>query len=317
MLQKTSLALLATALLLLTTSVRAGSPTIEEALELSQQTGKPLLAVAGRSTCGNTTAMEANLRNPLLAQSLSNYVTVSIDVDKPEYNKWFEKHGQPEGTLPFVYVLRADGTKISTYSGYKSLPETQKFIATDALKAGRSLNKKETAQVEKALATAKQAEEKGDLAAALRAFSTVRKLGVMSDTKSYAKPVVDANQLVTAWTEKARTDLATATETLTSEAPTFDAALVYLQTKKTYAQLPGLKPDLATASKKIDQNKKLADLLKQAGAFHTAQLLPTATPASKKKAIEAYTKITTTHPNTEAATRAAAEIENLSTDSKP
>ena len=309
--RRRSSVLLGLAVLLCGGSTQVWALTIEEAEKLSQETGRPILAVAGRSTCGNTTAVAGSLRSPALAATVSQYVNLSIDVDKPEWDAFRQKYGDAGGsTLPFVYILRADGEKISVRSGYMTPPEVLTFVTKDAVKAGRGLTTKEFAQVEKALVAAKQADEKGDVAAGLKAFTGVRKLGVMGDKKCYAKPVVEANRLVDGWTEKGKASLKEAEDQLTSGEPTLDAAIAYVQAKSTFSQLPSLKTELTAAKAKIDQHRKLTEILRQAVALHNAQSFP-ATPEGRKKAAAAYARIVSAHPNTEAATRAAEAIKKL------
>src|SRR5262245_6964155 len=81
--------------------------SIEEAEELSQQTGRPILAVCGRDSCSNTTALMKDLTNRSFASLVSPYLLLLVDIDKPDWDNWARKYGQVEGkTLPYVYVIR-------------------------------------------------------------------------------------------------------------------------------------------------------------------------------------------------------------------
>lgn len=288
-----------------------GGLTIEEAENLSQQTGRPILAVVGRSSCGNTTAFMKDLSDRALAPALSQYVNVTIDADKPEWDTWYRKYGAPKEatSLPFVYVLRSDGEKISLSSGYMETPEVRKLVMTQASKAGRVLSAQELASMDKALEAAKQADAKDDIGAGIKALSSVKKLGVMGGAACYAKPVVEANSLVAEWTEKGRARLKEAHEQLASGEAKFDAALAYVRVKRTFALLPDLKKELS-AARKIEQNRKLTELLRQADAIDRAQVLA-ATRDGRKKAADAFSRIVTANPNTEAATFASDELKKL------
>ncbi len=59
-------------------SAACAAMTIEEAESLSQQSGRPILAVGGRMTCGDTVAVLKSLKEPALSQLASQYVSLYV-----------------------------------------------------------------------------------------------------------------------------------------------------------------------------------------------------------------------------------------------
>jgi hypothetical protein len=294
---------------------RGAALTNEEAESASRQTGRPILAVAGRQTCGLTQAVLGHLKEPAMLPLVSQYVNLSIDVDGPDWASWTKKYGAPAGTtLPFVYVLRADGEKLFSHSGIMQGEEIRMVLLNQAASAGRTLSPKEAAVVQKALEEAKRAHEKGDAGEAVKSLLPLKKLGLLGTVNSYAKPAVDANQFIGELTKEGKAMLKEADAKLSSGDPTFAGALAYVKAKRVFTPLTTLKTELAAASRKYERMRDLADTLRQAEAVDRAQALA-ASPHGKGKAAEAFQRIVSAYPDTDAAKAAAEELKKLGGDS--
>ena len=292
-------------------SARGAALTSEEAENISQQTGRPLLAVLGRDTCGLTQAVLGHLKGPALAPFVSQYVSVYIHADDPEGTSWEKKHGWPTGNmLPFVYVLRADGETLFKHSGIMQSAELRELLVTQAAMAGRLLSPKEDAILKKALEEAKQGRKKDDPGQAVKSLLPLKKLGPLGGLNCYAKPAVEANQLVAQLTKEGKATLKEIDEKLSSGNATFDAALAYARAKRVFTPLTTLKIELATASRKYERVRDLADTLRQAEAVDRAEATA-ASPHGKGKAIEAFQRIVSAYADTEAANVAAKELKKL------
>ena len=292
---------------------RAGALTLDEAAKASHEGGRPLLIVAGRHTCGLTTAVLRHLQEPALATVLSPYVNVFVDVDGPEGRTCQQKYGSPGNMLPFVYVVRADGEKLYSHSGILQSEELRDVLLSEAAKAGRSLSAKETALVKKAIEEAKRARKKGDTGEAVKALLPLKKIGPLGNIDCFTGPGAEANQLVATLTEEGKTALGEVGEKLSDGNATFAAALAYAKAKRTYAPLTTLKTDLAAAARKYEHLHGFADTLRQAEALDRAQAAA-ASSRDPKKAADAFQRIVTAYPDTEAAKLAAEELKKLAGD---
>ena len=104
-----------------------------------------------------------------------------------------------------------------------------------------------------------------------------------------------------------------ADKSLSSDDPTFAGALAYVKAKRVFTPLTTLKTDLAAALRKYDRQRDLTETLRQAEAVDRAQALATS-PHGKAKAAEAFQRIVSAYPDSEAAKAAAEELEKLTGD---
>ena len=282
----------------------------EKAEKASRESGRPLLIVVGRHTCGITQAVLEHLGEPALAPALSPYVSVFVDIDGAEGRTCKERYGAPGKTLPFVYVVRADGQKLYSHSGHLESGELRDMLLSEAARAGKSLSLKETVQLRKALDEARRARKDGNLGEAIKALLPLKKLGPLGSINCYSTHGVEANQFVAQLTEEGKSMLQKVDEGCANGKPTLDAMLTYVKARREFAPLPTLKADLTTASHKYEHGRTFAELLAQAQSLDRAQI--TATDAhNSRNAAAAYKKIVSTYPDTEAARRAAEQLKNL------
>ena len=146
----------------------AGAMSTEEAEKTAQQSGRPILIVSGRDSCGLTQGVLGHLQDRSLAPLVSQFVNVYVNVDGPEGMACGKKYGQPGNMLPYVYVVRADGEKLFSHSGSMDSGEIRQLLLTQAAKAGKILSSKEMSVLQKALEEAKRAQKKGDTAEAVK-----------------------------------------------------------------------------------------------------------------------------------------------------
>jgi thiol-disulfide isomerase/thioredoxin len=119
----------------------------QEALQLSQKSGKPLVIDAWRETCPNCKAMHARVHPvPAVAAILTaKFVCLKVDVDNPGPAEKFLSQVKGD-TLPFYAYVSPDGKFISGTSGFRSektfLADLQGVIGSDALKVAPELDKR-------------------------------------------------------------------------------------------------------------------------------------------------------------------------------
>jgi len=119
----------------------------QEALQLSQKSGKPLVIPAWRETCPNCQAMHARVHpSPAVAAILtSKFVCLKVDADNPGPAEKFVSQVKGE-TLPFYAYVSPEGKFISGTSGFRSekafIADLQGVIASDALKVAPELERR-------------------------------------------------------------------------------------------------------------------------------------------------------------------------------
>jgi Thioredoxin-like len=110
--------------------------TLPEGIALAQQTTTPLFVMLTRATCGNCN----NLKGRIAAEQgvkdlLKKYVVVDVDVDGPLARQWQQRFPSPGQTLPFVYVVAANGTGIRATSGVLQGEDLPKMLEEGLTKA--------------------------------------------------------------------------------------------------------------------------------------------------------------------------------------
>ena len=88
--------------------------------------------------------------------------------------------------------------------------------------------------------------------------------------------------------------------------------MAYARAKRVYTPLTTLKTELNAASRKYERMRDLADTFRQAGRDRAQAMA--ASPHGKGKAAEAFQKIVSAYPETEAAKLAAKELKKLADD---
>jgi hypothetical protein len=288
----------------------ASALTVEEAENLCRDSGRPMLVVAGRHTCGNTTAVLECLKDRSVVPLVAQYISVYVNVDEAEGKAWRKKYGSPGNTLPYVYIIRADGEKLFSHSGIMDSRELRALLLAQAANVGRTLSAKETALLQKALDKAKRAHKNGDEGEAIKSLLVLKKLGPLGSINTYTGPAVEANRLVAKLAEDGKNTLRDVDAKFADSNATFAAALAYARAKRTFAALPTLKADLAAADRKYERQRSLAAAIHQAELLDRAEVTA-ASHNNAKKAAEAFQRIISAYPDTEVAKVAAEDLKEL------
>jgi hypothetical protein len=92
--------------------------SLPEGIALAQQSTTPMFVMLTRSTCGNCNHLKGRIaKEQELKDLLTNYVVVDVDVDGPLARQWQSRFPSPGNTLPFVYLVSANGQGIHATSG--------------------------------------------------------------------------------------------------------------------------------------------------------------------------------------------------------
>jgi hypothetical protein len=92
--------------------------SLPEGIALAQQTTTPMFVMLTRATCGNCNHLKGRIaKEQELKDLLKNYAVVDVDVDGPLARQWQQRFPSPGNTLPFVYLVSANGQGIHATSG--------------------------------------------------------------------------------------------------------------------------------------------------------------------------------------------------------
>lgn len=304
MLTRRCLTVIWSGLLLLATPLSvAADEAVDQALRRAQETGRPILAVAGREACALCQALhhrlstEANLQ-PLLA----NYIPLELDVDGGTWQQWAQQFPVQGNQLPFVYIIRADGTAIYAASGSPQGADLPKLLQDGLQQAGPPLDARTTAKLVAAVETADRALADDDVSAAIDALVSVRTGG------SFAIPALEAQKRLTELHERGLAAITQAQTDLQSPETRLAGALALVTTSRHYKRLPEVMKVAGDLKRSLrDADAKLA--LNQATALDKAEAL--VEQGKVDRAIESFRAVAEKHAGTEAETLANQRIADL------
>jgi hypothetical protein len=283
---------------------RAADDPVASAVQASQKTGLPILAVAGSKTCGFCVALKDRLQSdqslqPLLAQ----FVPLEIDVTTSVWQTWAQKFPPEANAIPIIYVIRADGEVLYSKSGAPQGDALPQLLGGLRGQAGEALTAKQAEKLAQALAAAKAALEAGDVGKAVALMAPSAKI------ESYAQPAIEARALVDKLTEEAKAAVEEAAGQLDSEDDALVGAVALARLARVYKKLPAILKQVVTV-KKEHNDPALKPLFTQAGLIDKA--VAYVEQGQKEKAIRAFQAVATKYPDTPAATLALARVDELS-----
>jgi len=247
---------------------------------------------------------------PLVAQ----FVPLKIDTGTQEWQQWARKYKHEGSTIPKIFVIRADGTMLYGKSGMLSGNALPTMLIQALRSAGEIYNNKETTTLISTVEKAKKAYEDGNKFEAVRTISTTKKLGKLGELKSYAKPAIEANQLVKQLNEDGSKALIDTKEIITNSNNPLEGVIEFVETQRIYTLLPIMKIKLTRAMREHQQTTAFRDLLTQAEMFNRARVQVNS-KRYKNAGLISLKKIVSRYPNTAIAKLAQAEYEKLSDDS--
>ncbi len=280
----------------------AAEPSLAKAVEEATKDGRPILAVAALSTCPRCTSFVSRLKSDASLQPLlAKYVRVIVDVQGPDYQALAQKKSLGGG-LPILYVLRADGELIvaTNNGGAAPLPD---MLNQGLAKSGRILSKADAARTAAAVAKAKTALEKNDLAQAGSALVAV------GSTESFAAPLLEAKHLLDQLNERARRDIEACQVALAKSGDAFTTIVKVAEALRTYEKLPAQKRALSDLQNQVRRKVGGSVLLEQADAVARARGFRAIDRTDA--AARAYQQVIDTYPDTAAATLAKQELASV------
>ncbi len=192
--------------------------SIDNALRISQRTGKPIFAIASRKNCPPCRALKARVEHPLRSSPHANQVVyLRVDLDGPQWRSWSQQFPHQGTMLPLVYLVRADKTKV--YGQSNTLPgeQLEKFLTQGIAHCGKSFTEPDIQKIEKANASVRQALDNNQVEVAIQWLNTNSILTSTQSTKSYAAAAIEAKRLRNVVSAKSETFVAQQIDAIAKE----------------------------------------------------------------------------------------------------
>ena len=117
---------------------RAQGPSVSQAISMSQDTGKPIFAVAGASYCPSCVILMNTLNtDESLRPYIEQFVPLKISSESDDYQRWKQFFPPKKSAIPALFIVSPQGKEF--YSAVGALPtqSLQKVMLSSLEKAGR------------------------------------------------------------------------------------------------------------------------------------------------------------------------------------
>ncbi len=288
--------------------------TVSQAIKHSQQTGKPIFAVAGASYCPacqklmNTLNTDQSLR-PYIDQ----FVPLKINAQSDDYKRWKQFFPPKKAAIPALFIVTPQGKEV--YSAVGALPtgRLQQVMLTSLEKAERYPSKEQWEEIATTLESAEQAFDEQRVLEAVQLlqpiFAQLQQMGLLLELEDAGRETINH---VKTLTDKQRSLLNDALKSLVSKGD-LQSALEVAALEGMLKSLPEHGKSVAVAIKKAARAAEQKDLLRQARELRQAEsLAQQPEPKSKRRAVAAYKRIAKRYPDSEASEHAQEKLAELS-----
>lgn len=276
---------------------------IDRALEVSKRTGRPVLAMVGSKTCAPCMALKERLSTDRTLQPLiAKYVPLYVAADNANtYTKWVGYGYQTEErAIPKLFIIRADGEQIYGKAGAPQGRQLNLLLLASLKQAGRQLSERQLVQLQENLEKAQAAYEAKDYEEA------VNLLAQAAGSGSYARPAVEANEMVTKLTEEAKSMLEAAQQKIDSGSGALDGVIELVRIQDQFSKIPEIRTVAGKAVQELKRDSATRDLLQQAQLFRRAE--DYLDRNRDELALNTYKKIVEEYPGSDAATLAEEKL---------
>lgn len=217
---------------------------------------------------------------------VAQFVPLKINTSSPDWRTINRKYPTQGNTIPVVYIIRADGKKIfaerSALQGDR-LP----FVLRGSLQnAGGILTDVQAQAVIKAVAVAKQSLGDSDAYSAVQAIRPLTKLGTLGSLQSYAKPIQNANAVVSDILKRASIDLKEIEVNLMSAETAVLGTTALFGAMRTYSIFPTIKRQCGVLHRSTAGQEELIVAMAQGKSIDKAMALSTLTGGKIKAVVE-------------------------------
>ncbi|MEC9094497.1 MAG: hypothetical protein VX438_17445 [Planctomycetota bacterium] len=171
--------------------------SIDQALKVSRQTGKPIFAIASRKVCPPCKVLKSRVAELFERTDRDDQVVyLRIDLDGDSWKRWSQQFPHKGRMLPVVYLIRPDGQQL--YGQSNTLPGKQlsQFIDQGVAYCGRSYTALESQRLAFINQSLEAALKVNEFEAALKWTQSVRPFGKPGQLNSFATEAIRNNQLV-------------------------------------------------------------------------------------------------------------------------
>lgn len=292
---------------------RAQGPSVSQAISMSQDTGKPIFAVAGASYCPSCVILMNTLNtDESLRPYIEQFVPLKISSESDDYQRWKQFFPPKKSAIPALFIVSPQGKEL--YSAVGALPtqSLQKVMLSSLEKAGRYPTATEWEEILATLeASNKLLEEQEYEKAADQALPIVEqlsRLGSLLELGTEGRRAQSQVRILTA-TEKQQFDEALKSMVSKGE---FQNAMDVATLEQLLAVQPDQRKQSAREIKQSIRDSAQKKLLKQARELRQAEAM--AKDSEKKqqrKALAIFKRIAKRYPNTEAAKRAEQNLKDM------
>ncbi len=242
------------------------------------------------------------------------FVPLKVDTDGGEsWQKWASKYKHEGNGIPIIFIIRADGQMMYGKSGGMGADALRTFMAQQLAQAGRVLTDVEARLLDDAVQTAQKALDEDDTGAAVKALASLRKVGPPGQLGSYAKAALEADKLVEKVLEDARQSIAKAREAIEGGNGSFEAVRTLVEARRVYSAFPELKREVIAATRDLNREDSLREMVQQAEALDRALALGDLA-GGESKAAAALERLLEQYPDGPAAEAARQALARLPAD---
>lgn len=287
---------------------------IDQATAASKITGAPMLVIAGRETCPNCQNLIKTLGQREFARLTSGMIPLKIDVDQPQWREWSGKQGRPNGTtLPFVYVVRADGQTMHSHSGPMEANELANVIGVQLQRAGQPLNERQVSAINDAVEAARTSFEEGKTAQAVRELLPLKRIGELGQIGSYAECAVEADKLVAEMAEQVSQTLETVSQQIDSQENSTEACFQAIQAKRIFGSIDAIDAMINPVLAEIRRERSLRDAMSDAQSVDRA-CKQCENSSSRQRGLDALQTLIDEAPDSPLAELASKQLEKYQVD---
>jgi len=259
-----------TLLLLSQSIILAEVISSEKAIQIAEVHGQPMFVMIGREGCPNCTVTKKNLSDQRFQSLLARYSLIYVNADGPPPDEITALKKSPGNILPFLYIVRADGKALFTSSGVVDNKRLAMELQSGVAKAGNLLSLKKSEALAAAVEELQDDLSGDDLPVSMQAVARLKRFGPIGKIPSYAKPAVDANQLVEELRKKCNVDLDAFQEKIDQDGPEFRDFINLAQMVRVSKSIPEIQKRSRRMWTSIAKASETEDLSKQAKELERA-----------------------------------------------
>ena len=264
--------------------------SVDQAMRISQRTGKPIFAIASRKSCGPCQILKARVTQHFQSSHLAEKVVyLNIDLDGPQWNTWSQEFPHQGSMLPLVYLVRADRTKV--YGRSNTLPGDQldRFLAQGVAHCGQSFEESQIVAIESRNSMVKKAIKNNQFEDAINWLNTNSSV----EGDSYAAAVLESKRLRKQVSDKSEFFVAEKVEAITNaldhnDPEQFRTVYQFVSLEKNFGQSKKAVKHLSRVAVKLAVDQELRQLWSNATQVYEANqtLLASNSDADKQDAIQ-------------------------------